>query len=150
MKETFKYKGFEGSMEFSQEDECLVGEVLFMRSKIIYIGETYAELKAAFHEAVDAYLQHCEEKGINPEKPFSGTFNVRVGPHLHEMAIKTAYHNKISLNEVVVRSLESFLGADHASNHNLTVNLKNSPILITNISTSGTFKPKKRNTEYLN
>lgn len=72
MNETFKYKGFEGSMEFSQEDECLVGEVLFVRSKIIYIGETYSELKAAFCDAVDAYLQHCEEKGITPEKPFSG------------------------------------------------------------------------------
>ena len=66
MKETFKYKGFEGSMEFSQEDECLVGEVLFVRSKIIYIGETYAELKAAFHEAVDAYLQHCGKKELIP------------------------------------------------------------------------------------
>ena len=149
MKETFKYKGFEGSMEFSQEDECLVGEVLFVRSKIIYIGETYPELKAAFCNAVDAYLQHCEEKEITPEKPFSGTFNVRVGTHLHEMAIKTAYHNNISLNEIVIRSLESFLDGGHTGN-NLTVNLKNSPISITNISTSGTFKPKKRNTEYLN
>lgn len=150
MKETFKYKGFEGSMEFSQEDECLVGEVLFVRSKIIYIGETYPELKAAFHDAVDAYLQHCKEKGVTPEKPFSGTFNVRVGTHLHEMAIKTAYHNNISLNEVVVRSLENFLHENHSGNHHLTVNLKNSPISITNISASGSFKPKKRNTEYLN
>lgn len=135
MKETFKYKGFEGSMEFSQEDECLVGEVLFVRSKIIYIGDTYQELKAAFQEAVDAYLQHCEDKEISPEKPFSGTFNVRVGSHLHEMAIKAAYHNNFSLNEIVVRALENFLEAGHSgSNNKLNVNLKNSPISVTNIT----------------
>ena len=146
MKETFKYKGFEGSMEFSQEDECLVGEVLFVRSKIIYIGETYAELKAAFHEAVDAYLQHCEEKGINPERPCSGTFNVRVGTQLHQDATKLAYRHNISLNEVVIHSLESFLYKDHSANSNLTVNLKNTSVSITaNLSDK-----RKRHTSFVN
>lgn len=145
MKETFKYKGFEGSMEFSQEDECLVGEVLFVRSKIIYIGETYQELKTAFQEAVDAYLQHCKDKGVSPEKPFSGTFNVRVGNHLHEMAIKAAYHNNISLNEIVVRALEEFLEAGHSgSNNKLTVNLKNSPISVTNITSQNINFPLRK------
>jgi len=146
MKETFKYKGFEGSMEFSQEDECLVGEVLFVRSKIIYIGETYAELKAAFHEAVDAYLQHCEEKGINPEKPCSGTFNVRVGTQLHQDATKLAYRHNISLNEVVIHALESFLYKDYSANSNLTVNLKNTSVSITaNLSDK-----RKRHTSFVN
>jgi predicted HicB family RNase H-like nuclease len=146
MKETFKYKGFEGSMEFSQEDECLVGEVLFVRSKIIYIGETYAELKAAFHEAVDAYLQHCEEKGINPEKPCSGTFNVRVGTQLHQDATKLAYRHSISLNEVVIHALESFLYKDYSANSNLTVNLKNTSVSITaNLSDK-----RKRHTSFVN
>lgn len=145
MKETFKYKGFEGSMEFSQEDEYLVGEVLFVRSKIIYIGETYQELKTAFQEAVDAYLQHCKDKGVSPEKPFSGTFNVRVGNHLHEMAIKAAYHNNISLNEIVVRALEEFLEAGHSgSNNKLTVNLKNSPISVTNITSQNINFPLRK------
>lgn len=145
MKETFKYKGFEGSMEFSLEDECLVGEVLFVRSKIIYIGETYPELKAAFHDAVDAYLQHCKEKGIAPEKPYSGTFNVRVGTRLHEMAIKTAYQNNVSLNEVVIRALEGFLGGGHSLGENkVTVNLKNSPISITTIASQNINFPIKK------
>ena len=130
MKETFKYKGFEGSMDFSPEDECLVGEVLFVRSKIIYIGETYAELKFAFQEAVDAYLMHCEEKGITPEKPCSGTFNVRVGTQLHQDATKLAYRHNISLNEVVIHALESFLYKDQPINNNLTVNVKSTSVSI--------------------
>ncbi len=146
MKETFKYKGFEGSMEFSPEDECLVGEVLFVRSKIIYVGETYPELKAAFEEAVDAYLQHCEDKGISPEKPCSGTFNVRVGTQLHQDATKLAYRHNISLNEVVVHALENFLYKDQPVNSNLTVNLKNTSVSITaNLSDR-----KKRHTSFVN
>jgi predicted HicB family RNase H-like nuclease len=145
MKETFKYKGFEGSMEFSQEDECLVGEVLFVRSKIIYVGDTYSELKAAFHDAVDAYLQHCKEKDISPEKPYSGTFNVRVGTHLHELAIKAAYQNNTSLNEVVIHALENFLEAELSGGKNkMTVNLKNSPISITNITSQNINFPLKK------
>lgn len=144
MKETFKYKGFDGSMEFSQEDECLVGEVLFVRSKIIYIGETYPELKAAFHDAVDAYLQHCKEKGITPEKPYSGTFNVRVGTHLHEMATKAAYQNDISLNEFVVRALNNFLTDNHGHSTKLSLTLKNSPLSITNINSAKLNFPIKK------
>lgn len=150
MKETFKYRGFEGSMDFSLEDECLVGEVLFVRSKIIYIGETYSELKQSFEEAVDAYILHCEANNIKPEKPCSGTFNVRVGTNLHQSAIKLAYQNNISLNEVVIRALEHFLEANHTENSNFTVNLKNSPINITNISQRNILVPKKRNSEYFN
>jgi predicted HicB family RNase H-like nuclease len=150
MKETFKYKGFEGSMEFSSEDECLVGEVLFIRSKIIYIGETYSELKQSFEEAVDAYILHCEANNIKPEKPCSGTFNVRVGTHLHQSAIKLAYQNNISLNEVVIRALEHFLATDHTESSNFTVNLKNSPVNIMNISQKNILLPKKRSSEYFN
>lgn len=146
MKETFKYKGFEGSMEFSQEDECLVGEVLFVRSKIIYIGDTYTELKVAFEEAVDAYLQHCEDKGISPEKPCSGTFNVRVGTQIHQDATKLAYRHNISLNEVVVHALESFLYKDQPINNNLTVSVKSTSVSITaNLSDR-----KKRHTNFVN
>jgi len=149
MKETFKYKGFEGSMDFSPEDECLVGEILFVRSKIVYIGETYQELKIAFEEAVDSYIQYCESKNISPEKPCSGTFNVRVGHQLHQQATKVAYQNNISLNEVVIRALEYFFNSNHTQGNNLTVNLKNSPISITNISREELPIPRKRGTGYV-
>ena len=89
MKETFKYKGFYGSMEVSLEDECLFGEVLFVQSKIIFVGESVPELKKAFEEAVDSYLEHCAEQDIEPEKPLSGTFNVRISPEMHkQLSIK--------------------------------------------------------------
>jgi predicted HicB family RNase H-like nuclease len=40
-------------------------------------------LKKAFEEAVLDYLSMCRDQKIEPEKPFKGSLNVRLGPQLH-------------------------------------------------------------------
>lgn len=134
MKETFKYKGFEGSMEFSAEDECLAGEVLFVHSKIIYTGETFAELKQAFEDAVDAYLLHCAKHNIEPEKPCSGTFNIRIGSELHKEVIKYAYEHEMSLNEVMIKAASCLVLDEVHHTHTITIEQS------TNTSFTTTFK----------
>ena len=63
---TMNYKGYIGSIEVSEEDNCLFGKVLDLPSDtaITYEGETVAELKADFEGAVDDYLAYCKEAGI--------------------------------------------------------------------------------------
>lgn len=80
MTNTIKYKGYTGSVEISEEDNCLFGKVLFTRSLLSYEGRTFEEIKKDFRDAVDDYLQLCEEKGVEPEKPFKESFNTRVRP----------------------------------------------------------------------
>ena len=76
------YKGFTGSLDASLEDECLVGKVLFIDDIVTYEGDTVPALKANFQAAVDRYLAFCEKTGKAANKPYSGTFNVRVGSDL--------------------------------------------------------------------
>lgn len=114
MKNTFNYKGFYGSMEVSPEDECLVGEVLFTHSKIIYIGETIPELKQAFEDAVDAYLDHCNDKGIEPEKSMSGSFNIRISPDQHKQLALKALELNCSINACVVTAVEQFINSQYS------------------------------------
>lgn len=111
MKETFKYKGFCGSIEFSLEDECLVGEILFIQSKIVFIGDTLPELKQAFEDSVDSYIAYCEAKKIVPEKPLSGTFNVRISPELHKKLSLQAFEDECTLNSCVSSAIQFYL--DH-------------------------------------
>lgn len=111
MKSAFNYKSFYGSMEVSLEDECLVGEVLFTHSKIVYIGETIAELKQAFEDAVDAYLDHCRDKGVDPEKPMSGSFNIRIPPDQHKQLALKALELDCSINACMVTAVEQFLNS---------------------------------------
>ena len=74
-----KYKGYTGSVEYSEEDKCLFGKVQGMaKDSITYEGSTVEELTKDFEEAIDDYLALCEEKGIEPRKPYSGVLNVRL------------------------------------------------------------------------
>ena len=69
----FEYKGYIGSVESSEEDDCLFGKVQGLhRTMISYEGSTLEELRADFEGAVDDYLAMCEAEGIAPAKPYCG------------------------------------------------------------------------------
>ena len=96
-----KYKGYYGTVEFSIEDNCLFGQVIGIRSLVNYEGETIEQLKAAFKEGVDDYLILCQETGTEPEKPYTGTFNIRIGKELHRDLDAISRAKGISLNKLV-------------------------------------------------
>lgn len=99
MKEVFSYKGYSGSMEFSLADKCLHGKILFVNDLVTYQADTLQQLEIEFQAAVDDYLETCEEIGVSPDKPYSGTFNIRIGPELHQAAVKVAFLEGVTLNE---------------------------------------------------
>lgn len=113
MSNDLEYKGYHGSVEYSAEDKRLFGKVLFVDSLLMYDGESIPELEAAFCETVDSYLAFCEETGRSPNKPYSGSFNVRVGSDLHRKAAQAAYKHNMGLNEYVISALQS--AVDHNS-----------------------------------
>jgi len=71
------YKGYEGKVEFDEEANIFTGEVINTKDVITFQGKSVQELNRAFKESVDDYLDFCQQRGENPEKPFSGTFVVR-------------------------------------------------------------------------
>lgn len=113
MNNTIEYKGYVGSVEFSEEDCLFYGKVQGIRALISYEGENAADLISDFHGAVDDYLAICLEEGKEPEKAFKGSFNVRVSPELHRTAAIYAIGHQMSLNSLVDQSLAKYL-AVHA------------------------------------
>lgn len=111
MKDMLKYKGYYGSIHFDEDDLILFGKVEFVKALISYEGESAAEIKQSFEEAIDDYLVMCEKENMVPEKPFKGTFNVRIGEALHERAVIAATGRGIKLNEFVKQALEHELRA---------------------------------------
>ena len=107
MKNTMEYKGYVGSVEFSEEDEIFFGRVLGIRALISYEGTSAKELIDDFHTAVDDYLILCEEHGMEPEKAYKGSFNVRVSPELQQAAAICAAAQQISLNSFVESALKN-------------------------------------------
>ena len=111
MNNTMEYKGYIGSVEFSEEDGILFGKVMGIRALISYEGETGKELLADFHGAVDDYLLLCSEKGIEPERAYKGSFNVRISPELHKKVAVCAASKHLSLNSFVENALRASVAA---------------------------------------
>lgn len=114
MKNLMKYKGYWGSVEYSEEDNCLFGKILGIRGLISYEGQSVEELKKYFHEAVDEYFEDCKAEDRQPEKPFKGGFNIRIGIDLHRKAFIYAQEHDTSLNSLVAEALKEKLDRDVA------------------------------------
>ena len=67
MNNTIQYKGYVGSVEFSEDDSIFYGKVLSIRSLILYEGENAKEFIDDFHQAVNDYLAFCHSENIQPE-----------------------------------------------------------------------------------
>jgi predicted HicB family RNase H-like nuclease len=107
-----QYKGYVGSVEFSENDGVLYGKVQGIRSLISYEGTTVQELLDDFHDAVDDYLALCEAEGDKPETAYKGSLNLRFKkPDTHKRAAIYAMTHDQTLNsfidECVVERLDA-------------------------------------------
>ena len=105
MSNLLSYKNYNGTVEYSREDECLFGKVVGIKSLLSYEWHSVQELEQDFKTVIDEYLQDCKEKNIEPEQPYKGTFNVRISPELHRnIAVYAIEHGK-SLNAAVEEAI---------------------------------------------
>lgn len=102
---TLKYKGYAGSVAYSEPDKIFFGKLEGIDDLVNYEGESVKELTDAFHEAVEDYLIFCEEHGVKPEKSYTGTFNVRIAPDTHRDIANLAAEEGISINAFVKQAL---------------------------------------------
>lgn len=111
MNDILQYKGYFAELHFSTQDEVFFGKLLGINDLVSFEGASVAELKTAFHEAVDDYLETCAALGKEPEKTYKGSFNVRISPELHRKAATLASMQKVTLNEFVKRAIDTFISA---------------------------------------
>ncbi|MGA2195796.1 MAG: type II toxin-antitoxin system HicB family antitoxin [Bryobacteraceae bacterium] len=100
------YKGYQARVEMDEEAGLFHGEVINTRDVITFQGRTVRELKKAFADSVDDYLEFCAVRGEEPEKPFSGKFLVRVSPEMHREIMAEARQQGKSLNAYVSEKLQ--------------------------------------------
>lgn len=105
-----EYRGYFGKVEFDETANVFHGEVINLRDVITFEGETVAELKQAFRDSVDDYLEYCADRGEAPDRPYSGKFVVRVEPELHKRIAIEARKRGVSLNSLVGEALSNAVG----------------------------------------
>ncbi len=93
------YKNYSARIEYSDEDDCFVGRVAGIRDMISFHGENVEEIRQAFQEAVDFYLDTCAERGEAPNRPYSGKLMLRVAPEVHAAVAAAAEVSGKSINQ---------------------------------------------------
>jgi predicted HicB family RNase H-like nuclease len=102
---TLEYKGYTAIIQFSVEDECLVGHIAGIRDIVGFHADSAAEIRKAFEESVDYYLASCARMGKEPNKPYSGRVTLRMPPELHAKLAALAEAAGDSLNHWMVKAL---------------------------------------------
>lgn len=68
-------------------------------------------MRKDFEDVIEDYIEMCAESGVDPEKPYKGTFNVRVSPDLHRsLAIYSQSHGQ-TLNATVEEAIKRHVQA---------------------------------------
>ena len=111
-----KYKNYIGSVEYNLAEKFLYGKILFIDDLIMFEGNTIEELENSFIEMVYEYIETCKELGKNPQKTYSGSFNVRTGATIHQALAEIAEIKNISLNKLVVTIFTDFVEENNYKN----------------------------------
>ena len=97
--------GYDALVEFDADAGLFHGEVLALRDVVTFQGRSVDELRVAFAESLNDYIDFCQSRGERPETPYSGQFMIRVAPRLHRALAEAARQDGVSLDEWVARAL---------------------------------------------
>jgi predicted HicB family RNase H-like nuclease len=101
-----KYKDYIAKVDFDDELDCFVGEIINIKDVITFKGSTAKELKTEFKNSVNCYLDFCKKKNKDPDKPFSGKLLVRLSPDVHREIYSAARSNGLSVNKWISIALK--------------------------------------------
>ncbi len=101
------YNGYSARVEYSDEDECFIGHIAGIQDPVGFHGQSVSELKGAFKEAVEDYIETCFKVGKQPQKPYSGNLMLRIPSELHATIALAAELSGLSLNQWVSNTLQA-------------------------------------------
>ena len=98
--------GFNAKIEYDADLDLFRGEILGLNGGADFYGKNPKELRAEFKKSLQVFLEVCQEKGIEPKRNFSGKFNLRISPELHEQLALAAQAEGKSINMVAQEALQ--------------------------------------------
>ena len=102
-------EGYHATIEFDPDLDMFRGEILGLSGGADFYGKNPKELRAEFKRSLNIFLEVCAEKGVEPRRNFSGKFNLRISPQLHEKLAIAAQARGQSINALAQQALqESF------------------------------------------
>ena len=103
--------GYNAKIEYDPEIDMFRGEILGLTGGADFYGKTLKELRAEFRKSLSVFLEVCKEKGIEPRRSYSGKFNLRIPPDLHEKLALAAQAEGKSINSLAQEALAQRVAA---------------------------------------
>ncbi|MEW6529455.1 MAG: type II toxin-antitoxin system HicB family antitoxin [Thermodesulfobacteriota bacterium] len=63
-----KCKGYTGHVEYDDEARIFHGEVLDLKDVVTFQGKSVEEIKRAFRDSIDDYLDFCKQRGEKTDR----------------------------------------------------------------------------------
>jgi len=99
--------GYQATIEFDPELDLFRGEILGLNGGADFYGKSPKELRAEFKRSLQTFLDVCVEKEIEPKRNYSGKFNLRIDPELHEKLAIAAQAQGKSINALAQDALRN-------------------------------------------
>lgn len=109
---TMTHRGYAARIDYSDEDGCFIGYIAGINDVVGFHGESVEELRDAFEESVDDYLETCEKLNRSPQKPYSGKLMLRIPPEVHAAIAMAAEVSGKSINQWATETLADVLAPD--------------------------------------
>ena len=103
--------GYNAKIEYDAELDVFRGEILGLTGGADFLGKNPKELRAEFRKSLQVFLEVCREKGIEPRRNYSGKFNLRIPPDLHEKLALVAQAEGKSINTLAQEALQQRVAA---------------------------------------
>lgn len=101
--------GFTAKIEYDADLDSFRGEIMGLNGGADFHGKNPKELRAEFKKSLQVFLDVCREQGIEPRRSYSGKFNLRISPELHERLAIVAQAEGKSINAVTQEALQKRL-----------------------------------------
>lgn len=98
--------GHHAKIEYDEELDLFRGEILGLGGGADFYGKNPEELRIEFRKSLQVFLEVCKEKGLEPRRHYSGKFNVRIPPELHERLAIAAQAQGKSINTLAQEALQ--------------------------------------------
>ena len=106
MTNQLNYKGYAGSVFFSEEDGVFHGKVIGISDSISFEGESVKSLTDDFRNAIDEYIDFCREVGKKPE---AATFTVKISPTVYNKALLYSAQKGLSFTAFIEDAINASL-----------------------------------------
>jgi predicted HicB family RNase H-like nuclease len=97
--------GYQAVIAYDSEINMFRGEFVGLNGGADFYATNVDDLRKEGETSLKVFLEMCVEDGVEPRKHFSGKFNLRVPPTLHEQLATQAAAHGMSINAWIIEIL---------------------------------------------